>query len=261
MPVSEILDMAGPMAKSAIDIADPLDIMAVRSPESQYPAEGLRSKATGSWDNLRLGTVKTSDWRLSEDLAEPDEDWYNQQEKDLDAAYDALRSHGVSVKGPIDFPKGDSLAHVKSDLIRMDFSSVKTTKQLVQFNDEHKELELPAESPNQDVLKDSLIAEPWTEEQNAKRLVEGQAYAGINGIDKVLAENDVNIILGPADSWLTDPPCVSGYPSAMLPLSFWKKNGRAFGVIALTSNHREDLLIQLMSAWETVFPVINPPTL
>lgn len=40
----------------------------------------------------------------------------------------------------------------------------------------------------------------------------------------------------------------------MLPLSFWEKNGRPFGVIALASKHREDLLIQLMSAWETVFP-------
>ncbi|KAL8709249.1 MAG: hypothetical protein Q9220_005992 [cf. Caloplaca sp. 1 TL-2023] len=143
----------------------------------------------------------------------------------------------------------------------MDSSSIKTTEQLVQFNEEHKELEMPPESPNQDVLKDALKAESWTEEQNAKRLAEGQAYAGRDGIDKVLTENDINIILGPADSWLTNPACVAGYPSAMLPLSFWKKNGRAFGVIALTSNHREDLLIELMSAWETVFPVINPPDL
>lgn len=45
----------------------------------------------------------------------------------------------------------------------------------------------------------------------------------------------------------------------MLPLSFWGKNGRPFGVIALAGNHREDLLIQLMSAWETIFPWGFPP--
>ncbi|KAL8709248.1 MAG: hypothetical protein Q9220_005991 [cf. Caloplaca sp. 1 TL-2023] len=117
MPVSEILDTAGPMTKSAIDIANSLDIVANRSPGSQYPAEGLRSKVTGSWDGLRLGTVRTSDWRLSEKLAEPDDDWFKQQEHDLDVAYEKLRNHGVSIKGPIDFPGGGPLADIMSDLI------------------------------------------------------------------------------------------------------------------------------------------------
>ena len=79
MPVSDILDTAGPMAKSATDIANSLDIMADRSDGSRYPTKGLISKVTGSWDNLKLGAVKTSEWRIEEILAEPDEDWFGQQ--------------------------------------------------------------------------------------------------------------------------------------------------------------------------------------
>ena len=79
MPVHEILDTAGPMAKSAIDIAISLDIMTDRSSDTQHPNNTLASKATGSWENLRLGTVKTSDWKLDEMLAVPDEDWFSQQ--------------------------------------------------------------------------------------------------------------------------------------------------------------------------------------
>ena len=110
----------------------------------------------------------------------------------------------------------------------MDFSSVKTTEELVKFNEEHRDLEMPSgcyfsflvlvsnalteglESSNQDVLEGSLKADPWTEDQNAKRLAEGVAHAGANGIDKALAENDIDVILGPADSWLTDFACVAG---------------------------------------------------
>lgn len=43
-----------------------------------------------------------------------------------------------------------------------------------------------------------------------KRLAEGEEYAGANGIDKALRENEIDIILGPADSWLTNFACVAG---------------------------------------------------
>ena len=78
MPVNEILDIAGPMAKSAIDIANLMDAM-VKPNHPKYPKEGLASKANGSWNGLCLGAVATSDWKLDEILAVPDEDWFSQQ--------------------------------------------------------------------------------------------------------------------------------------------------------------------------------------
>ena len=78
MPVNDIYDIAGPMAKSATDIAHALDVMIdVGAPNR--PAGGYSSKLTASWDGLRLGAVETINWRLDTILAEPDNDWFQQQ--------------------------------------------------------------------------------------------------------------------------------------------------------------------------------------
>jgi len=174
----------------------------------------------------------------------------------------------------VPFAERGSLGEVLGDVINHNFvrafdfflsqmksTQVKSVAELVEFNKDHAELEMPPEAPNQDVLLDALKTEAWTEEKTSERVRQGEQYAGTEGINRYLDDHDIDVLLGPADCWLTDFACVSGYPSAMLPLSFWKKNGRAFGVIALTRKHREDLLIQLMSAWETVFPCITPPKL
>ncbi|KAH6619627.1 amidase signature domain-containing protein [Chaetomium sp. MPI-SDFR-AT-0129] len=273
MPVNDIYDIAGPMAKSAADIAVVLDAMIdVGAPHRSDG--GYASTATASWRGLRLGAVDTANWRLDEMLAEPDDDWFQQQEEDLAKAYSKLKDDGVEIKYPCPFaergPNADVLADVISHnfvrgfdyfLSQMKSSTVKTVAELVEFNKAHAHLEMPLEAPNQDVLLDALKTEPWTETQTLGRVREGEKYAGQEGIDHYFDKNEINILLGPADSWLTDFACVAGYPSASLPLSFWKKNGRPFGVIALTRKHREDLLVQLMSAWESVFPCITPPKL
>ncbi|KAK7422002.1 hypothetical protein QQZ08_009723 [Neonectria magnoliae] len=256
MPVNDILDIVGPLARRALDIANVFDAML----DPGYPFQpegGYSAKVTGSWEGLRLGAVQTADWRIDEILAEPDEDWFDQQEHDIVAAYDKLKGLGVNIKHPIPFAKRGPLANVLGDVINHNFvrcfdeflsdvesGSVRNVKQLVKWNRDHADLEMPSEA--------------WPTETTQARLKEGEHHAAAEGIDRYLRENDVDVILGPADCWLTDFACVAGYPSAMLPLSFWKKNGRAFGIIAITSKNREDLLIQLMSAWETVFPLKFP---
>ncbi|KAL6410806.1 Amidase [Ilyonectria robusta] len=285
MPVNDILDIVGPLARGALDIANIFDVML--DPGYPFrPADGYASKATGSWEGLRLGAVRTADWRIDEILADPDEDWFAQQEHDIVAAYDKLKDLGVSIKHPIPFAKRGPLANVLGDVINHNFvrcfdeflsdmesSSVRSVKQLVEWNRDHAELEMPSGKlfhpiavvsntnsglkrvcPNQDTLLGALETDAWSTEATEVRLKEGEHHAAAEGIDRFLKESDVDIILGPADCWLTDFACVA----AMLPLSFWKKNGRAFGIIAITSKNREDLLIQLMSAWETVFPLKFP---
>lgn len=79
MPVSGILDVVRPMARSAIDIAHALDAMTDKLRGRNAPKGRYASKVTGSWDGLRLGAVNTAKWRLEETLADPDEDWFQQQ--------------------------------------------------------------------------------------------------------------------------------------------------------------------------------------
>ena len=78
MPVNDILDIAGPMAKIATDIANVFDLM-VNGDSPKRPSGGYASKVTGSWDGLRLGAVETANWRLDEVMAVPNDDWFEQQ--------------------------------------------------------------------------------------------------------------------------------------------------------------------------------------
>lgn len=78
MSVNDILDIVGPLARGALDIANIFDVML--DPGYPFrPADGYATKATGSWEGLRLGAVRTADWRIDEILADPDEDWFAQQ--------------------------------------------------------------------------------------------------------------------------------------------------------------------------------------
>lgn len=100
------------------------------------------------------------------------------------------------------------------------------------------------------------------------------------GVDHTLQENDINVIIGPCDSrldamvtgsgrqssfgWCLHGPCLHVYlgnPCATLPLSYYKRNGRPFGLIAIAAADQEALLVQLMSAWEASFPQRQTPKL
>lgn len=79
MPINDILDVVGPMAKSALDLAHLFDAMIDKSRDPNYPEGGYASKVTGSWDGLRLGAVNSEEWRIEEVLAVPDEEWFQYQ--------------------------------------------------------------------------------------------------------------------------------------------------------------------------------------
>ncbi len=44
-----------------------------------------------------------------------------------------------------------------------------------------------------------------------------------------------------------------------MPLSYLDYNGRPFVVSAITRQNRDDLLVKVMSAWESTFPRRKPP--
>ncbi|KAK7413263.1 hypothetical protein QQX98_007851 [Neonectria punicea] len=156
MPVNDILDIVGPLAQGALDIANIFDTML--DPGYPFRPEGGHApKATGSWEGLRLGAVQTAEWQIDEILAEPDEDWFDQQEHDIVAPYDKLKGLGVSIKHPIPFAKQGPLANVLGDVINHNFvrcfdeflpdvesGSIRNMKQLVEWNRDHADLEVPS---------------------------------------------------------------------------------------------------------------------
>jgi amidase len=98
------------------------------------------------------------------------------------------------------------------------------------------------------------------------------------GIDLMLDKYGIDVIIGPADSSLCSLASCSGkqytqilfkfsrlqntgYPIAVMPLSYLDFNGRPFGMAVLAREHQDELLVKVLSAWEATFPARRPPPL
>lgn len=82
------------------------------------------------------------------------------------------------------------------------------------------------------------------------------------GVNRVLEEHDLDVIIGPADSAMSSFAAAAGCPIATLPLGYLDYNGRAFGMVALAKPNQDAKLFQVMSAWDALFhPVRIPPML
>ncbi|WVN90988.1 uncharacterized protein L203_106234 [Cryptococcus depauperatus CBS 7841] len=145
-------------------------------------------------------------------------------------------------------------------LTSIDDCKVHTLADLIDFNKEHAEQELPPSANNQANLIRALHPN-MTDEQYHSLLSFARDSCGKRGIDKTLEENGVDIIMGPEDGLLFSIAGSAGYPIASLPLNYLDFNGRTFGLQIITKAHQDALLIRAQSAWEATFPKRQPPLL
>ncbi|PVH86293.1 amidase signature enzyme [Cadophora sp. DSE1049] len=247
LPACSYLDSAGPMAKSALDFANTLQAL-VGKDSKNYAAA-----ATGDWSGIRIGA-----------------------HGEIAAAYEQLKKRGVSIKHPVSLisiqaykengpsPKdglmlGNIQQNINDYLGDLQDSPVRTVKDIVEFNRRYSLVELPPDYPNQSYLESALEAKPWTKEQSEEAIRQLHKVARERGVDHTMREKDINVIIGPCDSRLDAIVTGSGYPCATLPLSYYSRNGRPFGLIAIAAAGQEELLVQLMSAWEATFPKRKAP--
>ncbi|KAL8817135.1 MAG: hypothetical protein Q9223_003980 [Gallowayella weberi] len=202
------------------------------------------------------------------------------EESETDRARIKIAHAGAHVVSPVeliqffDLFKDPTGASSMNDLICYEFrkdianylalypdSPVKTLEDLVKFNEDHAELELPEHQAKQDSFEKMLKLE-MTQSQFDSSL-EMLRRATRAGIDKALSENSIDVILGPSNAMFASMASAAGYPVASMPLGFADFNGRAFGVQVLAKHGQEDQILRVMSAWEATFPEgrVPPPSL
>ncbi|KAG7287561.1 hypothetical protein NEMBOFW57_007073 [Staphylotrichum longicolle] len=275
IPVTPEADMAGPMAKSVLDLAIVLDAI-VDPSKTTIPEGGYQSAVTGEWGDIRIGFVEPEQWLFPHKIVKYEKEASDQMAREWKAAHEKLATV-VKVVKPVTLLSPDEATECgKKDindaffarmkiLLEEYFASVegakvRTLEELIKFNEDHAEQELPASADNQAGLIRALNAKMSDEEYHAL-LDFARDRCGRRGIDKVLEENDVDIILGPGDGPLFSISGTAGYPVASLPLGYLDFNGRPFGMQIIAKAHQEALLIQAQSAWEATFPKRQPPPL
>ncbi|KAI0536965.1 hypothetical protein GGR58DRAFT_527840 [Xylaria digitata] len=189
--------------------------------------------------------------------------------RDIINAYDALRNAGAEVKiieiAPLNGLEVDRMSHIarvinsgfktelEAYLRSLETSKVRTLNNVMEFMRSHADVELP------------------------KAIQAMRDFGQRQAIDYCLKQYGVDAILSPADSEIDDyytavgkkhlsdsitllsilmpAPlyCCTGYPMTSLPLSYLDFNCRPLGIRALASKYQEGTLIQLISAWTSLF--------
>jgi amidase len=71
VPISRLVDSAGPLAKCVEDIANLLDIL-IDPSKTTVPTGGYKTSLTRSWKDIKIGTLDPDDWHYGDDLVKPE---------------------------------------------------------------------------------------------------------------------------------------------------------------------------------------------
>lgn len=234
VPIAHSQDTAGPMVRSVTDAAIVLNVL--RSPFGEVrgrrlPRDYRASLVRGSLRGARIGV----DRRLFDGGESADAALNAVTERGLDV----LQSLGATLIDPIQAPDTKSINDDELTVLFSEFkvdieaylaglrgTSLRTLGDLIAFNDEHCEDELRYFGQELFHVADATsgLDDPAYREARARCL----AATRTNGIDRILAADRLDAIVGPAygDS---SAPAVAGYPAISVPTGT-TDDGRPGGV-------------------------------
>jgi amidase len=248
IPISASQDTAGPMARTVADAALLLGAMAgVDRADAASPASGAyasrdytKSLDANALKGARIGVARKQYFGYS-DAADA---ITNEAIADMKAA-------GAVIIDPADIPTASKMDACENIVLQTEFKAGidkylaslgpsaprKTLADLIAFNDEHKDREMPYFG--QEIFLQSQKRGPLTDPKYISARTTCRALARAQGIDLVLRQHRLDAIVAPTGSptWTTDlvngdhftgasstPAAVAGYPSITVPA------GEAFGL-------------------------------
>jgi len=264
--VSEDFDSLGAMAKSASDLAILTEMLLNEKARTELPSDGYLSFMQTDFEGLKIGFVDPEEWHWPEAL-QPQHDGSGQQ---MQAGYlgaiDRIKKSQGAVVYPVSLPPVSELMldgqpatimaarHVfKQNVDRFlglyESSDVRSVEDIIQYNKDHAEMELPEDFPEQGRLVHAL-ENPIDKEDYQRAISQCHTVARDRGVDKTMAEHDLDLIAFPMDSPCPRVAAAAGYPIATVPLGKIDYKDRPFGLAIIAKAGREDLLIRFMSAFE-----------
>ena len=112
--------------------------------------------------------------------------------------------------------------------------------------------------PGQQLLE-SALSDNLTDEKYAEGVKIIREAARTNGIDRTLAEYDLDVIVGPMDERIPTIAAAAGYPVGTMPLGYSETNGRPFGACIIAAAGQEGKILRAMSAWHATMQTRQPP--
>ena len=225
IPISHTQDTAGPMTRTVADAAAMLNAMAGTDPADPVTADADKRRAKdytkfldkNGLKGARLGLLLTPPQRPA--LAEAWKAFFEPFINKMREAGATL----VEVKFP-DQPQGSG--GDQTAVLQWEFkagvnkylaargSRYKTLEDLIKFNEENKEKELP--KFGQEIFTQSQARTDLTDKNYLDTLARMRRSAREDGIDALITQHKLDALVRPTGAWGT--AAIAGYPSITVPL-------------------------------------------
>ncbi|KAH6845635.1 amidase signature domain-containing protein [Chaetomium sp. MPI-CAGE-AT-0009] len=261
-------DSAGLMAKSVEDCADVM--------ETLLPGRDFRSSLKSSWKGIRIALLNYDKWQWDDENCKRVPEYDDQHKQELANAMKTIEALGGRVVYDAPLMMLDDIVEkyktvtmgalsrhqlsfvIKRYLAIFDQPGLRTLKDLVEWNKEHAEVELPPEQPSQAVLENGL-KDTMTDEEYHRGLKHFRQSVR-NSVEALWGETDTDIIIGTGESLLTTTAAAAGYPIATVPLGLSTFNGRPFG-LELVARAGAETEYPMAKKIAPLYPFIISPTL
>ena len=241
IPISHNQDTAGPMARTVADAAILLGVLAGSDAGDPVTAVARPEDYTKYLDpaglkGARIGVARAKFFGYSEET-----------DALINTAIEAMRRAGASIVDPADIPHAGEYDDSEYTVLLYDFkadleaylrargagTTMKTLKDLIDFNEKNRERELPYFG--QEIFHQANEKGPLTDKAYVDALARNQRLSRAEGIDAVMSQHKLDAIVAPTGSpaWPTDlingdhflgasstPAAVAGYPSISLPVGY-----------------------------------------
>jgi len=281
VPISHSQDTAGPMARSVHDAVVLLAAMA--GPDEDDPATADRPE--WSLDHLpaHLGADGLEGKRIG--VLRSSAGFHSDVDELLEAAIVAMRDGGAEIVDDVEWQTPDGFFGKAYDILLYEFKhdlnaylaglpdpdlSDMTLADLIEFNRKNADAEMPWF--DQEIFEQAQAKGPLNDEAYSEALAAVQKATRTEGIDKLLAEHELDALIAPTGSaaWTIDLingdhfiggssslAAISGYPNITVPMG--QVHGMPVGLSIFGARFSEPVLIEIASGYENSAGGFRPP--
>ncbi|MFU8878123.1 MAG: amidase, partial [Wenzhouxiangellaceae bacterium] len=272
VPISHNQDTAGPMGRHVRDavlglaaMAGPDQADALTAHRPEWSADHLIAHVrTDGLQGKRVGVLRSS------------AGFHSEVDALLEAAVAAMREAGAEVVDDVRWETPEGFFGHAYDVLLYEFKhdlnaylaglpdselSGLTLEKLIEFNRENADRQMPWFG--QEIFEQSQAKGPLTDEEYLEALENVQTATRAKGIDKLLAEHELDALIAPTGSaaWTIDLingdhfiggssslAAISGYPNITLPMG--RIHGMPVGLSIFGAKFSEPVLIEIASGFE-----------
>ncbi|CAF1216456.1 unnamed protein product, partial [Didymodactylos carnosus] len=279
IPVSHSQDSVGPMGKTVRDVAllleaiqgiDPrdnatLNIDAVRP--NNYTQFLL---GTEGFKNMRLGVVR---YGVFYNYTTSESDIMSEEQiQSANDAIELMKHYGAYIEDPANIQNIENINNGTSEsvvlktefkqdievyLSKLQNTNIKTLADLIQFNNDNKQLEFTEYMPDHNLFEASENTTGYNSSKYTEALATNLRLGRTEGIDYTLDKYNLDALIMIGDG-ASSTAAIAQYPIISVPLGYLTENnginktltGTPYGILFISRAWREDILLRVAHAFE-----------